>query len=315
MGAPVNTALDVFRSSNFAPAFFLLPPKRRRALQAVYAFCRAVDDAVDQPGPQVPEGRQAGSGGAVDQPGPQVLEGRQAGSGGAVSSADRRAALNVWRERLRNPALPADGMPDAAVWSALRETIAAFQIDPRHLLDLTDGVERDLSAPRYRTFEELKTYCYGVASTVGLACLPIFGLDEPRHRDFAVNLGLAVQLTNILRDVAADAREDRIYLPREDMERFGVAEADLRMGVLTPALAALLDFEAGRARGLYAAARAALPEESLGAARPALVMGGVYRELLAELERRDFDVFAGRARLSPARKLMGIWRGLRGKLD
>ncbi|MBI4397074.1 MAG: squalene/phytoene synthase family protein [Elusimicrobia bacterium] len=158
--------MNVFRSSNFAPAFYLLSPARRRALKAVYAFCRDVDDVVDRTSDPV---------GAH-----QFLQG--------------------WRTILEQPCTAeAPNLVTPEIWAALEDVLRNHKVDPKHLLALVDGVERDLFKKRYATFEELKTYCHGVASTVGLACLPIFGLDEPAHSKFAVNLGLAVQMINILR--------------------------------------------------------------------------------------------------------------------
>ncbi len=245
-------ALSLFKKSSFAPAFLLLPAPRRRALAALYAFARAVDDAVDE-GP----------------------------------AADVDAVLGRWRALLSAPYVP-DGEPVPAAWPALEGALAAFPIDRRHLLGLIDGVSRDIGVFRAETFEDFKTYCYGVASTVGLACLAVFGLDEGSHRDFAVNLGLAVQTVNILRDVRADAVNGRVYLPREDLRRFGVAEGDLRAEALSPAVLRLLRFEAVRARAFFAEARKTLSPLSRRAARPAVAMGALYERLLEKLERGDF---------------------------
>jgi 15-cis-phytoene synthase len=268
-GIGVTAPLSAYRSSNFAPAFLLLSSGRQRALQAVYAFCREVDDSVDN----------------------------------AASGSSPRS-LDLWRRLLRDPSdiLAAEELGSAA-WPPLSAALDEFAIDPRHLLDLVDGVSRDLRQNRYRTFEELKEYCYGVASTVGLACLPIFGLSEEEHREFAVNLGIAVQLTNILRDVASDADRGRVYLPQEDLKRFGYAEEDLFARRYNESFVRLMRFQVSRAREHYASAVCALPPTSRRAARPALVMSRVYHALLAEIERRDYDVFRGRATLSPWRKL------------
>lgn len=258
--------LGGFRASNFAPAFFLMPSARRKALAAVYAFCRAADDAVDVPG-RPPE--------------------------------ESRGLLDAWRRLLKAPYVTeADPRPDAGVWSALEDALARYPIDRRHLLDLLDGVERDMVAARYRTFEDLKVYCHGVASTVGLACLPLFGLDETSHRDFAVHMGLAVQLINILRDVKADAARDRVYLPREDLDRFGCSEETLKASSPDAGFLRLMRFEAARARELHAAALRVLPPLSRRAARPALAMGALYLALLDKMERSGFPVLAGRVSLT-----------------
>jgi phytoene synthase len=288
-GTSAAAALGAFRRSNFAPAFFLLPARRRRALQGVYAFCRAVDDVVDD----------------------AVLRAARGAEPSAEFAAARRA-LDDWRALLRGTlsAEPGPGV-DRAVWSALEAALEAAPIDRAHLLDLVDGVGRDLDATRYRTFAELREYCHGVASTVGLACLPVFGLDEPSHRDFAVNLGVAVQLTNILRDVGPDAALDRVYLPLEDLERFGYGADRLKASETGPDFQRLMRFQAARAREFYAAAARALPRTSRRAARPALVMGALYRALLEELERGGFRVFGERARLSFRQKIAGVWSVLR----
>jgi len=247
--------LSLFKRSSFAPAFLLLSAPRRRALAAVYAFARAVDDAVDDP----------------------------------AGGADPRKELDRWRALLRAPYVTAEEAVSAPpAWLPLEQALSAFPIGRNHLLDLIDGVARDIGAFRAETFEDFKTYCYGVASTVGLACLGIFGLDEDGHRDFAVNLGLAVQTVNILRDVKGDAAAGRIYLPREDLRRFGVTEAGLRSAHLEAPVLRLLRFEAERARDFFGAARRALLPTSRRAARPAVAMGALYRRLLDKLERGDF---------------------------
>ena len=244
----------VFLKSSFAPAFFLLSAKRRKALAAIYAFARAADDAVDEP-----------------------------------SGKDPGKVLDVWRRLLTEPyvsgTLAAEAPPE---WPALEAALESFPIDRRHLLDLLDGVARDLGGFRAQTVEDFKTYCRGVASTVGLACLPVFGLDEPSHRDFAVSMGVAVQTVNILRDVKPDAEAGRVYLPAEDLRRFGVSEGDLKSPSLDDRVCRLLRFEASRARGFFGEARNSLPPLSRRAARPALLMGALYERLLGKLEKGDF---------------------------
>lgn len=192
---------------------------------------------------------------------------------------------------------------DAAVWPALLETLERYPTAAAPLLGLVDGVERDLLKNRYGTFEELKEYCYGVAGTVGLACLPVFGLDEESHREFAVTLGRAVQLTNILRDIPADAAVDHVYLPAEDLNRFGYGEEELKKSVYNDNFVRLMRFEASRAEEAYAAALQKLPDTSRRAARPALIMARLYRALLGEIKKRGYNVFLGRARLSTYQKM------------
>jgi 15-cis-phytoene synthase len=265
----VKTAvLSLFKASSFAPAFLLLPADRRRALAAVYAFARAVDDAVDDPGGVRPQ-----------------------------------EELDRWRRLLTGAGEPA-GAPPA--WPALEAALEQFPINRRHLLDLIDGVARDISPRTPETFEDFKTYCYGVASTVGLACLPLFGLDEFKHRDFAVSLGWAVQTVNILRDVRKDALDGRIYLPAEDLRRFGVAMEDLRTDRLSPAMERLLRFEASRAHDFFGQARRALPEASRRSARPALLMGLLYERLLKKLERGGFYWARPRPRLTWGEKIASL---------
>lgn len=256
-------ALQVFRKSHFSPAFYFLPPPRRQALKVIYAFCREVDDLVDAPGAD------------------PVAAQRQ---------------LNAWRQVLSGGEMPA---PDPLLWNALKAMLDSFNINGRHLSDLIGGVAMDLAPRRYATFEELESYLYGVASSVGLACLPIFGLDEGRHGPFAVTLGHAVQLTNILRDVGADARRGRVYLPQKDMARFSYTENDLARGVMDHRFQGLMAFEAARARQLYLKALQLLPVESRRPARPALAMAAVYRRLLKVLEKRGFPLTGPRVALSP----------------
>jgi phytoene synthase len=268
--------LGVFRSSSFAPAFLFLSGPRRRALQAVYAFCRAADDAVDDVG--------------VD--------------GGRPEEA--RRLLNAWRRVVDAPGATPPPELDASLVAALAEARRSFNIPARPLHDLLNGVERDLTQTRYETFEETLAYCYGVASTVGLACLPIFGLPEEPNRDFAVKLGLAVQMVNILRDVTGDARRDRIYLPQEDLRRFGVSPEDLLEGRCPVGRHGLMMFQAARAQALFDAARSALPSSSRRAARPARLMGALYQTLLLKMIRRRFPAGPPRLRLNIAEKIFSL---------
>lgn len=263
-GVKGPSALGTFRSSSFAPAFWVLPPRRRRALAAVYGFARAVDDAVDEVG----------------------LDGQD--------PARARSLLDNWRKAL-NGKCPG-GEPEG--WPLLEKAIADFSIDRRYLLELVDGVERDLTQTRYARWDDLKQYCYGVAGTVGLACLPIFGLDPVQHRTFGETLGQAVQLVNIIRDVKDDALRNRIYLPKEDLARFGLDESDILALVHSPLFQKLMKFEADRARALFDTALAALPAKDRRAARPALAMGRLYRKLLEKIETRRFDVYSARPRLN-----------------
>ncbi len=263
-----------FKSSSFAPAFWLLGPRRRSALAAVYAFAREVDDAVDEIG----------------------LDG---------ADPDRaRRILGAWRRALAGG--PATEEVSPPLWRALQKTLVQFPIDRKNLLELIDGVERDLTQTRYETWEEVKQYCYGVAGTVGLACLPIFGLDPVRHREFAVTLGQAVQMVNILRDVKTDALRNRIYLPQEDLKRFNLGEQEIMGLIYNGDFRRMMKFEADRARELFQTAFSALPSDKRAAARPALVMGRLYRRLLDKVERRQFQIFTERPRLTLFEKIASV---------
>jgi len=261
-------------SSNFYYAFMLLPLERRRALYAVYAFCRFVDDIADD-----------------------------------ESIANPAELLARWREELRNVYA---GKPTRPVSRALADNVTRFNISQRYFDEIIEGVEMDLSRRRYDTFAELVLYCRRVASAVGLVCIEIFGYSNPSTRVYAEKLGLAFQLTNILRDVREDAQRGRIYLPLEDLHRFGVAEADLLGGVYDERFRAMMAFEAKRARDLYDAAEAALPPEDRPAMLSAEAMRLIYSALLEQIVRSNFKVFDRRHRLSTPRKLYLVGRAWLG---
>jgi len=246
-------------SSNFYYAFRLLPAPRRSALYAVYAFCRFVDDIADD------EGR-----------------------------SDPSELLGRWREEV---ARVYDGVPTHPISRALADTVRRFPLRQSNFLDLIRGVEMDLSRKRYATFEQLHEYCYRVASTVGLLCIEIFGYRHPSATDYAVDLGLAFQLTNILRDVMEDARRGRIYLPLEDLRQFDCSEDDLLAGRYSARVAALMAFECGRARAYYLRARGSLALEDRFSLAPAEAMRLIYERLLDRIEARQFDVFGPRVAL------------------
>lgn len=240
-------------SSNFYYAFLLLPPERREALFALYAFCRFVDDIADD------EGRAR----------PAELLGR-------------------WREELERVYA---GGATHRIGVALADAVTRFPLEKKHFLDLIEGVEMDLSRRRYQTFDELYQYCYRVASTVGLLCIEIFGHQHASARDYAVDLGIAFQLTNILRDVMEDAGRGRIYLPLEDLHRFDCSEEDVLSGSYSGRLGALMAFECGRARAYYLRASAALASEDRGSLAAAEAMRLIYMRLLNRIEAKHFDVF------------------------
>jgi squalene synthase HpnC/squalene synthase HpnD len=254
--------------SNFYASMYLLPRSKRDALAALYAFMRLADDVSDEAGD---------------------LSAKQRG-------------LARWRALL-DVALTEHGGPPHSVLPALADTVQRYKIPSRYLHDLISGVEMDLTVNSYPTFERLREYCYRVAGTVGLTCAHVFGFRDPHTLELSEKLGLAFQLTNILRDVPADYAMGRIYLPEEDLARFGVARTDLGGGRLTLPLRELLRFEAERTWWFYeegAPMLGLIDAES----RPALWgLVRTYSALLARIEARGFDVFTSRARLSAAEKL------------
>ncbi len=252
--------------SSFQYSFWLLPPDRRRALGAVYDFCRATDDIVDGDG----------------------------------SREEKTDALGRWKSELRLAELGSSKHP---VLLPLWEASERYDIPFTYCFDLVRGVEMDLSATRYGTFPELASYCELVASSVGLMCLGIFGRRNERTEEYARQLGLALQLTNIIRDVAADAALGRIYIPQEDLVRFDCAESDLLAGKRPPGFGELMSFEASRAEAYYAAAESTLRPDDRNAMTPARVMAGIYHETLRKIGRRGYDVFGGPVRLAAPVKL------------
>ena len=254
------------RDTSFYYSFLVLPPRKRNAVIAVWDFCRAVDDAGDE----------------------EEKEERAA------------EALLAWRAELAscyNGARP--GTPQAL---ALQPYVREFSLPRRPFEDLIEGVEMDLRHARYPTFAELSEYCRRVASAVGLICVEIFGYKNPGARDYAVNLGMALQLTNIVRDVASDLARGRVYLPEEDLRRFAVDRAQLRAGVVTPPVRALLAHQCARAREYYRRAAASLPREDARNLVAAEIMGAIYFEILRRIERSGYDVFSRRIRVPRPRR-------------
>jgi len=270
------------RDTSFYYSFLVLPPNKRSAIIAVWDFCRAVDDAVDE---VVPE---------------------QEWAGGLTSEARARATAQVaaWRSELD---AAYRGAPQTPQGSALQPFIREFNL-PRSRFDaLIDGVEMDLSHSRYQTFDALLEYCRRVASAVGLICVEIFGYRDAGSLAYAESLGIALQLTNIIRDVAVDLRRGRIYLPGEDLERFGVSEEDLRRGQVTPQVAALLEFQCARAHTYYQRAAWQLPPADAGSLVAAEIMGGIYYGILTRIEAAHYDVFSARIRVPrPQRALIAL---------
>jgi phytoene synthase len=272
------------RPTSFYYAFLSLSRRQRDAIVAVWDFCRAVDDTVDEAGFLVP-----GSGFRV--PGSEAMD--HGPDGDAV-----RAQLQAWRDELN---ACYEGQAATPQGRALQPWIDRYQLTRQPFQDLIDGVEMDLDRSRYATFDELYEYCWRVASTVGFMCLEIFGVRDA-GRDYALNLGLALQLTNILRDVKSDYERGHIYLPLQDLDRFGCDEADLGAETISAGLRELLRFEAARARDFYARAAASRPEGFIRRLVAAEIMGAIYRDLLSTIEARDYDIFSTRVRVTRPRQ-------------
>ena len=243
------------RDTSFYYSFLVLPTAQRNAIVTVWDACRAIDDAVDE----------------------------------AADGAQAVRQIAFWRDEIAR--VFDGGAPESTQGRALQPVAAAFALPRRSFEDLIDGVQMDLGARRYETFDDLREYCWRVASTVGLICLNIFGCRHPGGRDYAMNLGLALQVTNIVRDVKTDLDHGRVYLPQEDLRRFGVTERDLAAGVVTPGIAALLAHELARAREFYDRAAAALPPGESRHLVAAEIMGAIYFGILRRIEARGYDVF------------------------
>ncbi len=256
--------------SSFYYAFILLTAERRRALNAVYAFCRFIDDIADD-----------------------------------ESIREPAVLLARWREELDRVYA---GVPTRALSRALADSARRFSIPRIYFEEIIAGVEMDLSRTRYQTFEELRPYCYRVASALGLICIEIFGYRNPSAKTYAENLGLALQLTNILRDVREDAARGRIYLPLEDLARFNVSEDEILGGVYSSNFVSLMDFEAKRARELYAAAQMALAAEDRSTLLTAEAMRLIYGALLERIIKSNYRVLDRRHRLSAPHKLYLVGR-------
>jgi phytoene synthase len=257
--------------SSFYYSFLFLPRERRRAITALYAFCREVDDVVDE-----------------------------------TSDAQLAATKLAWW-RTEVAGLYA-GNPQHPVTKALSVFKDRFSIARESLNDIIDGMEMDLTQSRYLDWPNLERYCHRVAGVVGLLAAGIFGYRDPRTLEYARELGIAFQLTNIIRDVGEDARKNRIYLPMDDMKRFGVPAADILNARESPGFKELMKFEAERAKGYYAKAFSALPAEDRKAQRAGLIMAAIYRTLLDEIERDGYQVLAQRTSLTPLRKLWIAWK-------
>jgi phytoene synthase len=215
------------------------------------------------------------------------------------------AAVDEWRREVGR--VFGSESPRSHQALSLKPVVERFQLSRQPLDDLVSGVEMDLHRSRYATFDELADYCRHVASAVGLMCVEVFGCRDHGSRDYAINLGLALQLTNIIRDVRVDLASDRIYLPQEDLDRFGVDEAMLRAGRVTAPVRELLEFECRRARELFAAAAQSLPACDAPRLLAAEIMGGIYFEILQRIERNGYDVFSSVIRVpKPQRAFIAL---------
>ncbi|MEF8794514.1 presqualene diphosphate synthase HpnD [Thiohalorhabdus sp.] len=262
--------------SSFYYAFLFLPPRQKEAIHALYAFCREVDDAVDE----------------------------------VTDPTAAQARLAFWRGEVE---AVYEGTPQHPVGQALAEANRHFELDRAYFHEIIDGVEMDLHQSRYASFSDLQLYCYRVASVVGLLSIEIFGYSDRATRRYAHNLGIAFQLTNILRDVGEDAGRGRIYLPQEDLVAYGVAEADILARKPSHECEQLVAFEAERAGKYYNHAFEALPEGDRYRQLPGLIMAAIYRRNLEEVVRSEESVLTHEIRLTPLRKLWIAFRTYRAE--
>ena len=257
--------------SSFYYSFLFLPPERRRAITALYAFCREVDDTVDE----------------------------------ATDASLARIKLAWWRTEVSTMY---KGTPTHPVTQALKPHLDVYHLEEQHLQAIIDGMEMDLDQSRYLDYPGLRKYCWHVAGVVGILSASIFGYANPQTLQYAEKLGLAFQLTNIIRDVGDDARRGRIYLPVNELQQFGVTAADLLNARHSEKFEALMKFQTERAQAMYDEALALLPKEDRRAQRPGLMMAAIYRTLLDEIARDNFHVLNQRISLTPLRKLWLAWK-------
>ena len=257
--------------SSFYYSFLFLPAERRRAITALYAFCREVDDTVDE----------------------------------ATDASLARIKLAWWRTEVSKMYA---GTPTHPVMLALQPHIAVYKLEEQHLQAIVNGMEMDLDQSRYLDYPGLQRYCWHVAGVVGILSASIFGYTNPQTLAYAEKLGLAFQLTNIIRDVGDDARKGRIYLPVNELQQFGVTANDLLKLQHSEKFEALMAFQAKRAQAIYDEALALLPKEDRRAQRPGLMMASIYRTLLDEIQRDGYHVLNQRISLTPLRKLWLAWK-------
>jgi phytoene synthase len=257
--------------SSFYYSFLFLRPERRRAITALYAFCREVDDVVDE----------------------------------CAEAAVARAKLAWWRKEIVGTFA---GSAQHPVAQALIPVVRTFNLPQNHFQDIIDGMEMDLRYNRYPDFATLQSYCYRVAGVVGLMAAEIFGYRDPATLKYAENLGTAFQLTNIIRDVGEDARRGRVYVPLDELARFGLSATDIVHLQDSEELRHLIEFQIERAEQYYGRAFASLPPEDRKAQRPGLVMAAIYQTVLKEIRSGGCRVLDRRTSLTPIRKLWIAWR-------
>ncbi|HAP36465.1 MAG TPA: squalene synthase HpnD [Bacteroidetes bacterium] len=266
--------IDKNKKSNFYYSFLMLPKPKREAINVVYAWCRIADDIVDE----------------------------------EESTSTKFQRLVHWGKEFE---LGLAGTSRYQLVNRLAQIINRFNIPLNHFTELIKGMEMDLVKTRYETFRDLKEYCYRVASTVGLICTEIFGYKNEEAKEYSVNLGIALQLTNILRDVGTDAKKGRIYLPQEDMDRFGYSEEELFANKYNVKFQRMMKFEAERARSYFAEAIKHLSEEDKPLFIAALIMQEIYFRLLQDIENAEYNVFKNRIKVSNVKKLLitfNVWR-------
>ncbi len=256
--------------SSFYYSFLFLPRDKRRAITTLYAFCREVDDVVDE----------------------------------CSDSHVARSTLNWWRGQV---AEIYGGKPQHPVALALVPIVRQFNMAQEHLLEIIDGMEMDLDQPRYSDFKSLQLYCYRVASVVGLLSVEIFGYSDRQTLKYAHDLGIALQLTNIIRDVGEDARRNRIYLPMDEMQQFNVTAADILAARDSENFQELMAFQIERAQRYYQQALAQLPDSDRKSQRTGLIMAAIYRATLDEVIHSGCHVLTERVSLTPLRKLWLAW--------
>ena len=262
-------------AKNFYYAFRTLPARKRRAIYAAYAFCRYCDDIADEDLP---------------------LE-------------EKRRLFDHTRQLLADSQ---NGQTSGPVFTALEDASQAFDIPARYFEEVIQGVEMDLTWTRFQNFEELRAYCYKVASTVGLICIEVFGYEAPEAKEYAIDLGIAMQLTNIMRDLKEDGQRGRIYIPLDEMASFGYSEQELMDGVVNDAFLDLMRFQVARARDYFTSGKRLLPLLSPGSRACPSVLHGLYSAILDRIEGCGFNVFERRIGLSKREKLLitaRLWAG------